>query len=87
MVSFPAIQLMIGTAVTDSSFRKGLLNGSRRQLLQTFPLSADEVETLMSIRAETLEQFADQVHATLIAPTQEPEIESVLYGSHRVYAP
>lgn len=86
-MSFPAIQLMIGTALTDSSFRKGLLNGSRRQLLQTLPLSSDEIETLMSIRAETLEQFASQVHDSLVAPSQEREIEPLFVRARRPCAP
>jgi hypothetical protein len=82
-VSLPALQLMIGTALTDSTFRKALLNGSRRKLLQTFPLSSDEIETLMAIRADTLEQFASEVHQHFVAPTQEPEIEPIPYRTSR----
>lgn len=62
----PALQVLIGTAVTDTGFRKALLNGSRRRILQGFPLSGDEIETIMSIKADSLEQFAQEVHQRLV---------------------
>lgn len=68
-------QVLIGTALTDPSFRKALLNGSRRTILQSFQFSTEEIETLMAIRAESLEQFAGEVHRNLIAPAGELELE------------
>jgi hypothetical protein len=78
---------MIGTALTDLGFRKALLNGSRRSILQTFPLSGDEIETIMAIRAETLEQFASQLHDSFIAPTQDPEFAPLPQRSLRRVLP
>lgn len=86
-MSSPSLQLMIGTALTDLSFRKALLNGSRRKILQAFPLSGDEIETIMAIRADTLEQFASELHNSFVAPTQEPEIEPLPYRNARQLHP
>lgn len=71
----PSFQVLIGTALVDTDFRKALLNGSRRKILQTFPFTSDEIETMMAIRAESLEQFASELHAQLIAPTVGFELE------------
>lgn len=60
------IQSLIGTAVTDSNFRMGLLNGSRLRLLKNFSLTEHEIETIMSIRANSLEQLAGEIHRRLM---------------------
>lgn len=83
-MSSPYIQLLIGTALTDSTYCKALLNGSRRSLLQKLPFTNDEIETIMAIRADTLEQFASALHTSFIAPTQEPEAEPLPYRIWRV---
>lgn len=70
-----SLQTLIGTALTDASFRKALLNGSRRRLLQTFPFTSDEIEAIMAIRAESLEQFASELHQRFLAGVGEPELE------------
>jgi hypothetical protein len=72
-VCAPVLQTIIGTALTDSGFRHGLLNGSRRRILQSFPLSTNEIELIMAIRADSLEQFASQLHTSLLADFDEPE--------------
>jgi hypothetical protein len=61
-----SIQEIIGTALTDATFCKALLNGSRQRILQSFQLDGDEFEALMAIRADSLEQFAGQAHEFLL---------------------
>lgn len=70
----PSLQVLIGTALTDTSFCKALLNGSRRRILQSFPLSGEEIEEIMSIRADSLEQFAGELHHRFFTDTDEPEL-------------
>lgn len=71
----PSFQTLIGTALIDNDFRKALLNGSRRKILQSFAFSGDEIEKMMAIRADSLEQFASELHEQLIAPLNEFELE------------
>jgi hypothetical protein len=61
-----SFQAVVGTALTDTTFRKDLLNGSRRRVLQTFDLTGDEVEAIMAIRAESLDEFAGALHSLLL---------------------
>jgi hypothetical protein len=56
-----SLQTVIGTAVVDSEFRKALLNGSRRYVIQRFNLSRDEFDAVMGVHADSLEQFAGQL--------------------------
>jgi hypothetical protein len=58
---YDALQAVIGTAVIDADFRKALLNGARRGVVSSFKLNSDELDVVMSIRADTLEQFAGQL--------------------------
>ena len=58
---FESFQSVIGHAVIDTEFRKGLLNGKRRYLLDDFNLSPEEVEFAMGIRADSIEEFACQI--------------------------
>jgi hypothetical protein len=74
-MSHRSVQALIGTAVTDNTFRKALLNGSRRRVLQSFPLTGDEIESIMAIRAETLEQFAGELHRRLVARNDDFELD------------
>ena len=64
MVS-PALEKLIGTALTDTEFCAMLLGDTRRQVLQSFPLTEQEIEIVMSIRAGSLEQFARELEALL----------------------
>lgn len=61
-----SFQAVVGTALTDTTFRKDLLNGSRRRVLQSFDLSGDEVEAIMAIRANSLDEFAGAMHSLLM---------------------
>ncbi len=58
---YESLQAVIGTAVIDSKFRIELLNNSRRHAIQKFDLTKEEMEAVMSIRADSLEQFAGQL--------------------------
>lgn len=69
----PVLQTLIGTALTDTDFRLALLNGSRRRILQTYPLTSQEIEIIMGIRADSLEQFANELHEQLITDADELE--------------
>ncbi len=60
-MAYESLQALIGAAVTDSEFRKALLNGSRSHAVKNLDLSDDELAAVMAIRAETLEQFAGQL--------------------------
>ncbi len=60
-MSFESFQSVIGNAVIDTEFRKGLLNGQRRFILSNFNLSTEEVEFAMKIKANSLEDFAGQL--------------------------
>jgi hypothetical protein len=70
-MSAQALQSLIGAALTDDNFRLGLLNGSRQHLLAGFPLTNEELQTVMSIRADSLEQFASEIHRRLITAEDE----------------
>lgn len=60
-MSFESFQSVIGNAVIDTEFRKGLLNGKRRFILANFDFSPEEVEFAMRISASSLEDFAGQL--------------------------
>lgn len=60
-MAYESLQALIGAAVTDSEFRKTLLNGSRSHAVKNLDLTHEEMDAVMAIRAETLEQFAGQL--------------------------
>ena len=51
---------IIGAAVIDHGFRSSLLRNPESALAQ-FDLKADELKDISSIRATTIEQFAEQL--------------------------
>jgi len=52
------IDELIWTALTDSAFRKRLLNGQRREVLDTLSLTEAERQAVLAVKADTLEAFA-----------------------------
>jgi hypothetical protein len=52
------IDELIWMALTDSSFRERLLNGHRREVLDTLSLTEAERQAIMAVKADTLEAFA-----------------------------
>ena len=69
-----SFQEIVGNALIDSDFRKALLNGSRRRILQTFDLTPDEFEALMAMRGDSLEQLASDMHTWLLHAQGQHEI-------------
>ena len=69
-----SFQAVVGTALTDTTFRKDLLNGSRRRVLEPFDLTGDELEAIMAIRAESLEEFAGALHTLLLLSQGQREL-------------
>ena len=52
------IDELVWTALTDSTFRKRLLNGQRREVLDTLGLTEAERQAVLAVKADTLEAFA-----------------------------
>jgi hypothetical protein len=61
-MSHMALQIMVGTALTDTKFCEGLLNGSRRSLMSDFDLTEEERRAVLDIRAKSIQEFAAQLH-------------------------
>jgi hypothetical protein len=60
VVSHAALSQVIGTALVDDGFRRVLLRNPR-EAVAPFNLASDELCALTRIRAQTLEQFAEQL--------------------------
>ena len=52
------IDELVWTALTDSTFCKRLLNGSRREVLAAHSLTEVERQAVLAVQADTLEAFA-----------------------------
>lgn len=48
-------------AFTDASFREGLLNGRRREIVNTLNLAEAEREAVLNTQADTLEDFCKEL--------------------------
>ncbi len=57
-MSNTALQVLVGTALTNQRFCEGLLNGSRRRLLADFDLTDEEKQAVMTIDAASIQEFA-----------------------------
>lgn len=55
------LQALVGRALVDPSFCKGLLNGHRAECLGEFSLSHEENDAARSIKAKDLTSFAGQL--------------------------
>lgn len=64
-MSYVALQVLVGTALTDPAFRDSLLNGQRPNILRRFDLTDEERGVLMRIEADTLREFAAQLDSWL----------------------
>ena len=56
-----ALQILVGTALTDPRFCHGLLNGSRHTLLAEFDLTDEEREVVLGVEAGSIQEFAAQL--------------------------
>jgi len=49
-------------ALTDSAFREQLLNGHRREMLDTLSLIETERQVVLAVKANTLDTFAGALY-------------------------
>jgi len=56
------IDELIWRAFTDATFREGLLNGERRELVGVMDLTDTERETILAVQADSLETFAGALY-------------------------
>lgn len=64
---------IVGKAIVSKKFREGILNGKRAELIQQFNLEAEEFGALMSIRANTLSDFARAINTILASQSLESQ--------------
>ncbi|MBI5080779.1 MAG: hypothetical protein HZB17_05690 [Chloroflexi bacterium] len=64
-MSTKKLHRIVGKAIVSEKFREGILNGKRAELMQQFNLEAEEFGAMMSIRANTLSDFARGVNTIL----------------------
>jgi hypothetical protein len=57
-MSSMALQILVGTALTDGGFCERLLNGSRHNLLTDFDLTDEERQAVLGISAASIQEFA-----------------------------
>lgn len=55
------VDKLVWKALTDTTFCEGLLNGKRREVLETLDFTEEERKALMAVRADTLESFAGEL--------------------------
>ena len=53
-----ALQVLVGTALTDPRFCHDLLNGRRHTLLTGFDLTDEERKTVLGVEAKSIQEFA-----------------------------
>ena len=56
---------IVTRALIDEDFKAGILNGTRRQKLQEYPLPDSIQEAVMDIKADDLNHFIFELHALL----------------------
>jgi hypothetical protein len=67
-MAYERLQAVVGTALIDSGFRRSLLAKSYSALAE-FNLSSEEVAAVMSVDADTLQEFAGQLHQWMVRET------------------
>lgn len=63
-MSAEAVQQVIGRAITDAEFRQQLIDNARAAC-QGYDLSADELDALEALDAESMKAFAGTLDARL----------------------
>jgi hypothetical protein len=56
--SYPNLQILVGTAISDSDLCNRLLRGDRSQAIARFDLTEAEREIVLATEADTLQEFA-----------------------------
>jgi len=59
------LNLLVGQAILDSSFRDALLDGRREEVIRPLHLTVEERALVMAIQANTLEGFASAIEQWL----------------------
>ncbi|HHH42099.1 MAG TPA: hypothetical protein ENK56_08865 [Chloroflexi bacterium] len=68
-MSYQALEMLVGEAIIDQEFRSRLLNGQRPHILQQYDLTPEERRMLLSIQANSLEEFAACIYHWLQTQT------------------
>jgi hypothetical protein len=63
---YPRLQVLAGTAALREGVRHRLLNGERRLVATEFDLSSQEIEVVMGVEAETIQDFARDLHQRVV---------------------
>src|SRR4030042_5896248 len=66
-MSQAALQILVGTALTDSQFCAGLLDGKRHTLLLAFEFTDEERRFIQAVQADSLQEFAARLDEWLQA--------------------
>jgi hypothetical protein len=66
-MSQAALQVLVGTALTDSAFCADLLNGKRHTLLLAFEFTDEERRFIQAVQAGSLQEFAARLDEWLQA--------------------
>jgi len=75
-----ALQILVGTALTDPQFCHDLLNGRRRIILSQFDLTEEERKAVLAVKAESIQDFAAQLCEWLEAENLVPPIPAMAAG-------
>ncbi len=68
-----ALQTLVGRAIVDKGFREQLLNGNRERVIAEFDLSDDELRAIRSIKAQSFEAFAGELHSWIEVGDRDPK--------------
>ena len=60
-MSYETLQVIVGTAIVDSNFRRNLLDKSP-EALNKFELTPEETAAIAAIKARTFQGFARELH-------------------------
>jgi len=80
-MSVAAMQRIVGTAIVDQDFREDLLNGRRQETIAAFALTPEEHRAIMTIRAQTLHEFAEALDHWLTNQVSTGAIPSAMSGA------
>lgn len=75
MESRSELQAIIGTAIIDPAFRRRLLE-SPASIVDEFPLTPMEREAVLTIRADSLSDFATKLDAWIKANSNHSHVET-----------
>jgi hypothetical protein len=71
------LQAVVGRALVDPSFCKGLLNGHRAECLSEYELSNEELAAARRIKATDLTNYASQLDEWILRQAMESRARAV----------